>query len=155
MLLKISKMMNINANLLHWFIKFSIKSLLCLHINLLPVVLLKVKLCQSKNFLKNYTNQILENTKSQKVHSSFIENVSGGDLADMQLEGKFNEGIRFLLCAIDILSNFAWVIPLKGKKGIRITNAFQKILDRPNRKANKIWVDKESEFYNRSMKSWF
>ena len=58
------------------------------------------------------------------------------------------------MCVIDIYSEYAWVIPLKDKKGIRITNAFQKILKESDRKPNKIWVDKGSEFYNRSMKSW-
>ena len=58
-----------------------------------------------------------------------------------------------MLCAIDVYSKEAWVIPLKGKKGITITNAFQKILDKSNRKPNKRWVDKGSEFNNRSMKS--
>ena len=72
----------------------------------------------------------------------------------MQLISKFNKGFRFLLCVIDIYSKYAWVITLKDKKGITITNAFQKILDESNRKPNKIWVDKGSEFYNRSMKSW-
>ena len=67
---------------------------------------------------------------------------------------KFNKEFRFLLCVIDIYSKYAWVIPLKDKKGITITNAFQKILDESNRKPNKIWVDKGSEFYNRSMKAW-
>ena len=43
---------------------------------------------------------------------------------------------------------------MKDKKGIKITNALQKILDQPNRKPNKVWVDKCSEFYKRSMKSW-
>ena len=43
---------------------------------------------------------------------------------------------------------------MKDKKGITITNAFQKTLDGSNRKPNKIWVDKGSKFYNRSMKSW-
>ena len=43
---------------------------------------------------------------------------------------------------------------MKYKKGITITNAFQKFLKESNRKPNKIWVDKGSEFYNRSMKSW-
>ena len=71
----------------------------------------------------------------------------------MQLS-KFNKGIHFLLCVIDIYSKYAWVIPLKDKKVITITNAFQKILDESGRKPNKIWVDKGSEFYNRSMKSW-
>ena len=70
----------------------------------------------------------------------------------MQLTNKFNKGFTFLLCVIYIYSKYAWVIPLKDKKGIMITNAFQKILDKSNRKPNKIWVDKGSEFYNRSMK---
>ena len=43
---------------------------------------------------------------------------------------------------------------MKDKKGITITNAFQKVLNESNRKPNKIWVDKGSEFYNRPMKSW-
>ena len=72
----------------------------------------------------------------------------------MQLISKFKKGCRFLLCVIDIYSKFAWVISLKGKKGTTITNAFQKILNESNCKPNKIWVDKGSEFYNRSMKSW-
>ena len=72
----------------------------------------------------------------------------------MQLISKFNKGLRFLLCVIDIYRKYAWVIPLKDKKGIMITNPFQKILDESNRKPNKICVDKGSEFYNRTMKSW-
>ena len=65
---------------------------------------------------------------------------------------KFKKGFRFLLCVIDIYSKDAWVITLKDKKGITITNAFQKILDESNRKPNKIWVNKGKEFYNRTMK---
>ena len=38
---------------------------------------------------------------------------------------------------------------------ITITNAFQKSSDESNRKPNNIFVDKDTEFYNRSMKSWF
>ena len=72
----------------------------------------------------------------------------------MQLISKFNKGIRFLLCVTDIFSKHTWVIPLKDKKGVTITNGFQKILDGSGRKPSKIWVDKGSEFYNRSMKSW-
>ena len=72
----------------------------------------------------------------------------------MQLISKFNKGFRFLLCVIDIYSKYAWVVPLKDKKGVSIINAFQNILQKSNRRPNKIWVDKDSEFYNRSMKSW-
>ena len=52
----------------------------------------------------------------------------------MQLISKFNKGFRLLLCVIDIFSKYAWVVPLKDKKGVAITNAFQKLLDSLNRK---------------------
>ena len=65
----------------------------------------------------------------------------------MQLISKFNKEFRFLLCVIDIFSTYAWVVLLRDKKGVSIVNAFQKILDDTNRKSNKIWVDKGSEFY--------
>ena len=72
----------------------------------------------------------------------------------MQLLSKYNKGIRFLLCVIDIFSKYAWVVPLKVKKGISIVKAFQRILKQSNRKPNKIWVDKGSEFYNVYFKKW-
>ena len=80
-----------------------------------------------------------------------IDNIWGADLTDMQLISKFNKGFRFLLCVINIHSKYAWVIPLKDKKRISITNDFQKILDDSKRKPNKIWADKNSEFYNKIM----
>ena len=57
-------------------------------------------------------------------------------------------------CVFDIYSKYAWVIPLKDKKGITITNAFQKLLGESGHKPSKIWINKSSEFYNRSMKPW-
>ena len=66
----------------------------------------------------------------------------------MQLLSKFNNGFRFLLCVIDIFSKYVWVIPLKDKSDITITNAFQKNLKESNRKPNKVWVHKEREIYN-------
>ena len=79
--------------------------------------------------------------------------------AFMKLLGKMDKyktvlGIRVFLCVIDIFSKYAWVIPLKDKKGVTIVNAFQNILDDSKRKPNKIWVDKGNELYSRSMKSW-
>ena len=62
----------------------------------------------------------------------------GVDLADMKLLSKYNNGIRFLLCVIDIFSKYAWVVPLKDKIGISIVKAFQSILKQSNRKPNKI-----------------
>ena len=97
---------------------------------------------------------IIRKLNKRKVQSPFINNIWGADLADMQLISKFNKGFRFLLCVIHIYSKYAWVILLKDKKGTTITNAFEKNLKESNRKTNKIWVHKSSEFYNRSIKSW-
>ena len=81
-------------------------------------------------------------------------NVWGAAVADIQLTSTFNKRFCFLLYVIDNYSKYAWVSLLKVTKGIAITNDFQKILDNSNCKPIKIWVDKGSEFYNRSMKSW-
>ena len=59
----------------------------------------------------------------------------------MQLITTLNKGICFLLCATDVFSKCAWVIPLKDKSGIKVTNAFKKLLDESNCKPNKLWVD--------------
>ena len=58
------------------------------------------------------------------------------------------------MCVIDVFGKYAWVIFLKDKKGVSIVDAFQKKLKESNRKPNKIWVDKGSEFYNNSFKKW-
>ena len=64
----------------------------------------------------------------------------------MRLISKFNKGFIFLLCVIDILSKYSWVVPLKDKKGISIVDAFRKTLDDSNGNSNKTWVEKGSEF---------
>ena len=66
----------------------------------------------------------------------------------MQLISKFIKVFRFLSCVIDSFSKYAWVVPLKDQKGVTITIAFKKISKESNRKPNKTWVDKGSEFYN-------
>ena len=72
----------------------------------------------------------------------------------MQLISKYNKGIRFLLCAIDLFSKYAFVVPLKDKKETTIANAFQSILDNSKRKPNKIWVDQGGKFFNTHFKKW-
>ena len=108
----------------------------------------------NKQLAEELHKQIIGKFEWRKVYSAFIDNIWGGDVADMQLISKFNNVFRFLSYVIDIYSKYAWIIPLKDKRGITITNAFQKILDESNRKPNKIWVDKVGKFHNRSMKSW-
>ena len=72
----------------------------------------------------------------------------------MQSLSRKNKGIKYLLCAIDLFSKYAFVIPLKDEKGISIVNAFNKIIKQSNRKPNKIWVDQGGEFYNNVFEKW-
>ena len=100
----------------------------------------------NKELTKELHKPIIIKFNKREVHSPFIGDIWGADLADMQLISKSNKGFRFLWFVVDICSNYAWVIPLKDKKVIIITNAFQKRLKESNRKPKKIWVDKGSEF---------
>ena len=96
---------------------------------------------------------IIKKFRKRKVYSSFRDNIWGVDLADMQSLSKCNKGIKYLLCAIDLFSKYAWVVPLEDDKETSIVNAFQKIVSK-GRKPNKIWVDQASEFYNNSFKNF-
>ena len=95
----------------------------------LLAVVLKIRIFLIMNWRKNYIKQLLENLKKKRTI----------------IKKKYKKAQSFLLCFIDISSQYALVIPLKDEKGIAITNAFQKILKQSNCKPNKIWVDKGSK----------
>ena len=97
---------------------------------------------------------VIKKFEKRKAYSQFKDNIWGADLADMQSLSRKNKGIKYLLCAIDLFSKYAFVIPLKDKKGISIVNAFNKIIKQSNRKPNKIWVDQGGEFYNNVFEKW-
>ena len=61
----------------------------------------------------------------------------------------------FYYVLLGFFSKYASLIPFKDKESIPTNNAFKKILDESKCTANKIWVDKGNEFYNRLMKSFF
>ena len=109
---------------------------------------------QNQELAEELHKLIIRKFEKRKVQAAFKNNIWGADLADMQLLSRYNKGIIFLLCVIDIFSKYAWVVPLRDKKGISISKAFQIILKQSNRKPNKIWVDKGSEFYNAFFKKW-
>ena len=93
---------------------------------------------QNQQLAEELHKHIIKKFEKRKVHAAFKDNIWGADLADMQLLSRYNKGIRFLLYVIDIFSKYAWVVPLKNKKGISIVKAFQIILKQSNRKPNKI-----------------
>ena len=81
--------------------------------------------CQLANELHK---PIIRKFKNGKVYSSYRDNIWGVDLADMQSLSKYIKGIKYLLRVIDLFSKYAWVVPVKGKKGTSIVNAFNKII---------------------------
>ena len=93
---------------------------------------------QNEEFAKELRKPIIRKFEERKVHSSFMDTIK-----------KFNKGFRFFFRVIDIYMKYPWIIPLKDKKGITITNAFQNNLRWI--KPNKIWIDKGSIFYNKSI----
>ena len=97
---------------------------------------------------------VIKKINKRKVYSQFKDNIWGVDLADMQSLSKKNKNIKYLLCAIDLYSKYTFVVALKDKKGISVTNGFNKIIKQSGRKPNKTWADQGSEFYNHVFKRW-
>ena len=112
-------MMDINVDLLQWFINFFDKKASGSGI--------KNKNIPKKQLAEELHKSVIRKFNKRKIHSSFIDNIQGADLAYMQLKSKFNMGFRFLLCAIDTYSKYTWFIPLKDKEEITISNAFQQM----------------------------
>ena len=84
----------------------------------------KNEIISNKELAAELHKPIIRKFERRKVLSPIIDKFWGADLADMQLISKFNKGFLFLLCVIDIFCKYAWVIPLRDKKEITITNAF-------------------------------
>ena len=110
--------------------------------------------CSSLKLAAELHKPVIKKFNKRKVYSQFKDNIWAVDLTDMQSLSKKNKSIKYLLCAIDLYSKHAFVIPLKDKKGISIVNAFDKIIKQSERKPNKILVDQGSEFYNSNFKKW-
>ena len=107
------------------------------------------KLKNSSSILADELHKpIIRKFNKRKVYSQFKDNIWGVDLVNMQSLSRKNKGIKYLLCATDMYSKYAFVIPLKDEKGISIVNAFNKIIKQSNRRPNKIWVDHGGEFHN-------
>ena len=116
----------------------------------------KSEIMSSQELAEELQKTIVRKLEKRKVYLIFRDKIWGVDLAYMQLISKFNKGICFLLCVTDIFSKYTCAAPLKDKKDITITNAFQKILHLFLNlcKPNKMWAAKGSEFYNGSIKLW-
>ena len=74
----------------------------------------------------NFIGTIIENLRDEQFIHPLDDNIWGVDLAHMQSLSKCNKGSKYLLCAIDLFSKYAWIVPLEDKTGISVVNPFQK-----------------------------
>ena len=86
------------------------------------------KIIPNRQLCEELHKAIIRKFEKGIIHSSFMDNIWGPGIADIQLISKINEEIHFLLCVTNIFSKYSW-ISLKDKKGIATTIAFQKMVD--------------------------
>ena len=111
-------MMDINVELLQWLINVLIKKT--------SGETVKNEIISNKELAEELHKPIIRKFEKRKVHSPFIDNICGADLADMQLISKFNEGFKFLLCVFDIYSKYPWVVT-RIKKALQLLMLFKKL----------------------------
>ena len=93
--------------------------------------------------------------RRERIIPFYKDKTWSADLIDKSLS-KYNNNCKFILTGIDIFTKYAWAIPLKNKSGLSITNGFKIVIgDGPqggseSRKTEKLWVDRGSEFYNKT-----
>ena len=85
---------------------------------------IKYEIKENQQLATELHKPIIRKFIKRKVYSSVKDNTWRVYLTDMQLKSKYNKRIRYFLCAIDFFSKYAFVVPLKDKKGTSIANAF-------------------------------
>ena len=95
-------------------------------------------------------HRVIKSFPKRRVYVNSIDQTWAVDLIDMQQYSKQNKHYKYLLAVIDIFSKYGWLIPLKNKTGLTVSEAFKNLFK--ERKPMYIWSDKGSEFYNRQVK---
>jgi hypothetical protein len=95
---------------------------------------------------------VVKKFRRRRVFVKGIDEIWAADLVDMQAYADDNDGVKYLLTVIDVLSKYGWIVPLKQKTGLATANAFKLIFD-SGRKPKRVWADKGKEFYNKDVKS--
>ena len=114
---------------------------------------------QQQQLAKKVFSPQITKFKRQRIIPLYKDETWSADLIDKSSLSKYNSNYKFILTVIDIFTKYAWAIPLKNKSGLSITNGFKIVLsEHPQggsepRKPEKLWVDRGSEFYNKTFKS--
>ena len=114
---------------------------------------------QQQQLAKEVFSPQITKFRRQRIIPLYKDETWSADLIDKSSLSKYNNNYKFILTVIDIFTKYAWAIPLKNKSGLSITNGFTIILSESpqggseRRKPEKLWVDRGSEFYNKTFKS--
>ena len=114
---------------------------------------------QQQQLAKEVFSPQITKFKRQRIIPLYKDETWSADLIDKSSLDKYNNNYKFILTVIDMFTIYAWAIPLKNKSGLSITNGFKIVLsEHPQggsepRKTEKLWVDRGSEFNNKTFKS--
>lgn len=113
-----------------------------------------------ENFLQGHRTYTL--MRPRRVHFPRVKTFASGfmtdvqvDLADMQALANDNQGNRYMLVAIDVLSKRLFVVPVKTKRAEDMVTAFEQLIKQMPMKPMTIYSDLGTEFKNRLMREWF
>ena len=99
---------------------------------------------------KELHKQVTRKFQRRKVYAENVNEIWGCDLTDLQYWKEQNDGYRYILTVIDVLSKYSWAVPLKDKTAASVTKAFQLLFKEAT--PQKLWTDQGSEFYNSTLK---
>lgn len=109
---------------------------------------------EKTEFASEIHHRVVRKFPRRKVIVHRLDEVWGMDLASMESIASHNNEYKFILCIIDVFSKYAWCVPLKNKNATTVLDAVKEVITKSGRSPEKIWVDKGSEFYNKSFKDW-
>ena len=104
---------------------------------------------QQQQLAKEVFSLRITKFRRERIIPLYKDETWSADLIDKSFLSKYNNNYKFILTVIDIFLKYAWAIPLKNKSGLSITNGFKTILSEGG-KPEKLWVDRGSEFYNKT-----
>lgn len=89
-----------------------------------------------------------------QVISPYIDAQWQGDLAEVGNLSQKNDGVRYLLILIDVVSKYVWVEPLKTKSGPSVLDGLKRIFQRTERRPEKLQTDDGKEFVYKGMQDY-
>lgn len=117
-----------------------------------------IRLKDVKNWLEGeltYTLHFPRRThfKRNKILVEHVDEQWESDLVDMQEFSKYNEGHKYIITIIDVLSKYAWAIAIKDKRGNTVMNSFEKVFK--ERMPQYIRTDRGTEYLNKNVLAYF